>query len=81
MCKQCSRGNEGIIHALNVEVWIILEVIVLRTRVLRLDKQAVPQEYVPSVGRAATGRKNVSKNQRFCAAWCQEKRKGVSPRP
>ena len=44
-------------HALNVEVWIILEVIVLR--VPRLDKQAVPQEYVPGVGRAATGQKIV----------------------
>jgi hypothetical protein len=63
--KQCSRGNEGIMHALNVEVWIILEVIVLRTRVPRLDKQAVPQENVPCVGRAATGRKNVSINQGF----------------
>jgi dUTPase len=62
MRKQCSRGNKGIMHALNVEVWIILEVIVLRTRVLRLDKQATPQEYVPGVGRAATGQKTVRSN-------------------
>ena len=52
-------------HVLNVEVWIILKVIVLRTRVPRVDKQAVPQEYVPGVGRADTGRKTVSINQGF----------------
>ena len=52
-------------HALNVEVWIILKVIVLRTRVLRLDKQAVPQEFDPGAGRAATGQENVSLNQGF----------------
>lgn len=42
--KQCSRGNEGIMHVLNVEVWIIFKVIVLRTKVPRVGKQAVPQE-------------------------------------
>ena len=45
--KQCSRGNEGIMHVLNVEVWIILKVIVLRTKVLRVGKQALPQEFCP----------------------------------
>jgi hypothetical protein len=63
--KQCSHGNEGIMHVLNVEVWIILKVIVLRTKVLRLDKQAVPQEFVPGVGRATTGQENASLNQAF----------------
>jgi hypothetical protein len=29
MYKQCSLGNEGIMHVLNMEVWIILKVIVL----------------------------------------------------
>ena len=38
-CKQCSCGNEGIMHALNVEVWIIFKVTVLKTRVPRLEKQ------------------------------------------
>ena len=52
-------------HVLNVEVWIILKVIVLRTKVLRLDKQAVPQEFVPGVGRATTGQENASLNQAF----------------
>ena len=41
--KQCSPGNEGIMHVLNVEVWIILKVIVLRTKVPRVGKQAVSQ--------------------------------------
>jgi hypothetical protein len=34
-------------HILNVEVWILLKVIVLRTKVPRIDKQAVPQEFDP----------------------------------
>ena len=38
--KQCSHGNEGIMHVLSVEVWVILKVIVLRTKVLRVGKQA-----------------------------------------
>ena len=52
-------------HVLNVEVWIILKVIVLRTKVLRMGKQAVPQEFVPGAGRAATGQENASLNQAF----------------
>jgi hypothetical protein len=52
-------------HVLNVEVWIILKVIVLRTKVLRLDKQAVSQEFVPDVGSGATGQENASLNQAF----------------
>ena len=42
-------------HVLSVEVWVILKVIVLRTKVLRVGKQAVPQEFVPAAGRATTG--------------------------
>lgn len=38
MYKQCSLGNEGIMHVLNMEVWIILKVMVLRTKVLRMSK-------------------------------------------
>ena len=39
--KQCSHGNEGIMHVLSVELWVILKVVVLRTKVPRLGKQAV----------------------------------------
>ena len=42
-------------HVLSVEVWVILKVIVLRTKVPRVGKQAVPQEFVPSAERATTG--------------------------
>ena len=44
--KQCSRRNEGIMHVLSVEVWVILKVIVLRIKVPRVGKQAVSQEFV-----------------------------------
>ena len=40
--KQCSHGNEGIMHVLSVAIWVILKVIVLRTKVMRVGKQAVP---------------------------------------
>ena len=63
--KQCSLRNEGIMHVLNVEVWIILKVIVLRTKVPRIDKQAMPQEFVPGAVRAATGQGSASLNQVF----------------
>jgi hypothetical protein len=52
-------------HVLNVEVWIILKVIVLRTKVPRIDKQAMPQEFVPGAVRAATGQGSASLNQVF----------------
>ena len=39
--EQCSCGNEGIMHVLSVEVWVILKVIVLRTKVPRVGKQAM----------------------------------------
>jgi dUTPase len=68
-------------HVLNVEVWIILKVIVLRTKVPRIGKQAVPQEFVPGAGMAATGQESASLSQVFWAAWCLETREGVSPRP
>ena len=63
--KQCSRGNEGIMHVLNVEVWIILKVIVLRTKVPRVGKQAVPQKFVPGAERATTGLGCASLSQAF----------------
>jgi hypothetical protein len=52
-------------HVLDVEVWIILKVIVLRTKVPRIGKQAVPQEFVPSAGRATTGPGSTSLSQSF----------------
>ena len=79
--KQYSHRNEGIMHVLNVEVWIILKVIVLRTNVPRVGKQAVPQEFVPNAERATTGLGCASLSQAFWAAQCQEMREGVSPRP
>jgi hypothetical protein len=65
MYKQCSCGNERIMHVLNVEVWIILKVIVLRTMVLRIGKQAMPQEFVPGARRATTGPESASLSQAF----------------
>jgi hypothetical protein len=52
---QGSSGNEGIMHVLSVEVWVILKVTVLRTEVPRVGKQAVSQEHVPGVERATIG--------------------------
>ena len=42
-------------HVLSVEVWVILKVIVLRTKVPRVGKQAVPQEFVPGAGGSTIG--------------------------
>ena len=81
MYKQCSCGNERIMHVLNVEVWIILKVIVLRTMVLRIGKQAMPQEFVPGARRATTGPGSASLSQAFWAARCWETTEEVSPRP
>ena len=39
--KQCSHGNEGIMHVLSVEVWVILKVVVLRKQLARVGKQAL----------------------------------------
>jgi hypothetical protein len=52
-------------HVLDVEFWIILKVIVLRTKVPRIGKQAMPQEFVPSAGRATTGPGSASLSQAF----------------
>jgi hypothetical protein len=50
-------------HVLTVEVWITFKVIVLRTKVPRMDKQAVPQEFVPGAGKATTGPGSASLSQ------------------
>ena len=42
-------------HVLSVEVWVILKVVVLRTKVPRVGKQAVTQEFVPGAEKATTG--------------------------
>jgi hypothetical protein len=77
-------------HVLRVEVWIILKVIVLRTKVLRMGNQAVLQEFVPGAERATTGLGCTSLSQVFWAAWCRETREtrgtretkeGTIPRP
>ena len=68
-------------HVLNVEVWIILKVIVLRTKVLRVGKQVMPQEFVPGAERATTGLGYTNLSQVFWAVQCQEMREGLSPRP
>ena len=70
-----------VMHVLSVEVWVILKVIVLRTKVPRVGKQAVPQEFVPSTERATTRLGCASLNQAFWAARCREMREGVTPRP
>ena len=62
-------------HVLNVEVWIILKVIVLRTKVLRMGKQAVPQEFVPGAEMATTGLGCSSLSQ----AGARKRGKGSAP--
>jgi hypothetical protein len=52
-------------HVLNVEVWIILKIIVLRTKVPRVGKQTVPQEFVPGAEMATTGPGCASLSQAF----------------
>jgi hypothetical protein len=39
--KQCSHGNEGIMHVLSVAIWVILKVVVLRKQLARVGKQAL----------------------------------------
>jgi hypothetical protein len=67
-------------HVLNVEFWIILKVIVLRTKVPRMGKQAMSQDFVPGAGRATTGPGSASLRQ-FRTTLCLGTREGVSPRP
>ena len=50
-------------HVLSVEVWVILKVIVLRTKVPRVGKQAVPQEFVPGAGRETIGLRYANPSQ------------------
>jgi hypothetical protein len=61
--KQCSHRNEGIMHVLSVEVWVILKMIVLRTKVLRVGKQAVSQEFVPGAEMATIGKIQAGKQE------------------
>ena len=68
-------------HVLSVEVWVILKVIVLRTKVPRVGKQAMSQEFVPSAGRATIGLRCANPSQALWAIHCQEMRGGVNPRP
>ena len=68
-------------HVLSVEVWVILKVIVLRTKVLRVGKQAVPQEFVLGAEKATTGLKCANPSQALWALWFWEIRGGASPRP
>ena len=68
-------------HVLNVEVWIILKVIVLRTKVLRVGKQVMLQEFVLGAGRATIGLRCANLSQAFWAIPCRETRGGASPRP
>ena len=68
-------------HVLSVEVWVILKVIVLRAKVPRMGKQAIPQEFVPGAGRATIGLRCANPSQAFWAFRCPEMRGGASPRP
>ena len=68
-------------HALNVEVWIILKVIVLRTKVLRVGKRAVSQGSAPDAGKETIRLGYVNLSQAFWDIRCRETRGGSSPRP
>jgi hypothetical protein len=68
-------------HVLSVEVWVILKVIVLRTKVLRVGKQALSQEFVPSAERATIGLRCANPSHAFWAVHCWETRGGASSRP
>ena len=50
-------------HVLSVEVWVILKMIVLRTKVLRVGKQAVSQEFVPGAEMATIGKIQAGKQE------------------
>jgi hypothetical protein len=79
--EQCFCGNERVMHVLSVEVLVILKVIVPRTKVLRVGKQAVPQEFVPSAERATTGLRYANLSQALWAIESREARGGTSTRP
>jgi hypothetical protein len=68
-------------HVLSVEVWVILKVIVPRTKVPRVGKQAMPQEFVPGAERTTTGLRCANPSQARWAIQCRETRGGASPRP
>ena len=40
---QCLNRGEGIKHALSVEIWVILKMIVLGIEVLKVGNPAMPQ--------------------------------------
>ena len=68
-------------HVLSVEVWVILKVIVLRTKVPRVGKQAMHQEFVPCAERATIGLRCANPSQAFWAVRCPGTRGGASSRP
>jgi hypothetical protein len=68
-------------HVLSVEVWIILKVIVLRTKVLRVGKRAVSQGSAPDAGKETIRLGYVNLSQAFWDIRCRETREGASPRP
>ena len=55
-------------HVLSVEVWVILKVIVLRTKVPRVGKQALSQEFDPGAGRATIGLRCANPSQALWAS-------------
>ena len=57
---QCLNRGEGIKHALSVEIWVILKMIVLGIQVLRVGNQAMLQEFVLDAGRVTTGPETVN---------------------
>ena len=65
-------------HVLNMEVWIILKVIVLRTKVPRVGKQAMHQEFVPCAERATIGLRCANLSLALWTVHCWETRGGAS---
>ena len=78
---QCLNRGEGIKHALSVEIWVILKMIVLGIQVLRVGNQAMLQEFVLDAGRVTTGPETVKLRQMFRAVLCLETRRGASLSP
>jgi ethanolamine utilization microcompartment shell protein EutS len=57
-------------HVLSVEVWVILKVIVLRAKVPRMGKQAIPQEFVPGAESTTIGLRCANPSQELWAIHC-----------
>ena len=68
-------------HVLSVEVWVILKVIVPRTKVPRVSKQAMPQEFGPGAERTTTGLRCANPSQALWAVHCWEREEGPAPGP